>query len=130
MARRSRGFSLIEALAAVALAGLGIAGTVGGIGAIQKAQAYAIEREEMTRFCLQKMDEVVSTGQFEDVGGTLEDAGRDTWTWESSVENTGTDGLLLITVTVASQSGTQATETLTRLVYEQPTTTEEPNTNG
>lgn len=122
---KQRGFSLIEALAAVALAGLGIAGTVGGIGAITRAQGLAIEREEMTRLCIQKMDEIIGTEQFEDLGGSLEDAGRDAWTWESTVENSGTDGLLLLTVTVSAQSGTRSTETLTRLVYEQPITEED-----
>lgn len=64
-AARNRGFSLVEAVIATALAVVGITAVMGAYGAINAARAQAKESELKLRLALEKYDEVVATGEFE-----------------------------------------------------------------
>ena len=55
------GFSLVEALVAVVLAGGGIAALVSAIGATTRGESKAIQSEKMQRLAVQKLDEVIAT---------------------------------------------------------------------
>jgi type II secretory pathway pseudopilin PulG len=54
--RAKRGFTIVEALMAVALTGVTIAGVLGGIGALSKNQSKMLEHEKMQRLAVDHGD--------------------------------------------------------------------------
>ena len=123
MSGGKRGFTLIEALVAVVLAGIGVAAALQGIASLTKAQAKSVERELMMRLADEKLHELIATGDTTNVGGTFEDQGEDRYTWEAASDTVGVENLSQITVTVRLQNQTrQAEESVSTLVYEPPQT--------
>ncbi len=123
--RKRFGFSLIEALVAVTLAGIGVAAAVGAFGALAKGQARANEKERMVRLAVDKYEELAAMGALTSVGGTFEDVGEDRYRWEASVDTTGIENVsqLTVTITLAESLGRQGSEEVTGLVYEEPLST-------
>lgn len=124
--RRRYGFSLIEALVAVVLAGIGVAAAVGALGTLAKSQARANEKERMTRLAVEKYEELASMGSLTNVGGTFEDRGENRYVWEALVDTTGVENVSQLTVTVSLSESMvrQNSESIYGLVYEEPIETE------
>ncbi len=122
---RKRGFTIVEALVAVVLTGIGVAASVNGLASLTKAQALAIERERMSRLAVMKLDDLIATGQITNVGGTFEEMGDERFLWEASVSTTGVENLSQLTVSVrlAETSGRSAEVNATALAYEEPQAT-------
>lgn len=122
---RKRGFSVVEALVATVLAGVGVAAALQGLASLTKAQAIVMERERMSRLAVVKLDELIATGQITNVGGTFEESGEDRYLWEASTTTTGIENLTQLTVTVrlADDQGRSAEIETTALAFEEPQAT-------
>lgn len=125
MSSGKRGFTVVEALVATVLTGVGIAAAVNGLRSLTLAQAAALERERMNRYAVAKLDELVATGQITNVGGTFEEFGDDRYLWESSAATTGVENLtqLSVTVRLSDDSARSAEISVTTLAFEEPEAT-------
>lgn len=125
MSSGKRGFTVIEALVATVLTGIGVAAAVNGLRSLTLAQAAVLERERMNRYAVAKIDELVATGQITNVGGTFEEFGDDRYLWESSAATTGVENLTQLTVTVrlSDDSARSAEISVTTLAFEEPEAT-------
>lgn len=123
---RSRlGFSLIEALLAVTLLGLGIAAAVGSAGAAAEARWRVRDRELLTRLASSLSDDLRASGDDQNNGlsGDFSDAGHPDIVWSLETTPTGIANLDSVWVTVENRaSGLQ--QTLQYLVYRRPEQTE------
>ncbi|MBV6458131.1 MAG: hypothetical protein HONBIEJF_01254 [Fimbriimonadaceae bacterium] len=120
-----RGFTLVEALVAVVLAGVGIVAAVQGISSTSKAQALMTEKERMLRLASQQFDDLIATGQTTSMGGNFEDLGEDRYLWDAEFSPTGEENLSQLEVTVRlSNSAREHEESVTGFVYLQPQSTE------
>lgn len=123
---RKRGFTVVEALAATVLTGIGVVAAVQGLASLTLSQAIVVERERMNRLAIMKLEELISTGQVTNVGGTFEEMGDSRYYWESSVGTTGVENLsqLIVTVRLAENDSRTLEVTTSALAYEEPLTTE------
>ncbi|MHB8637285.1 MAG: prepilin-type N-terminal cleavage/methylation domain-containing protein [Fimbriimonadaceae bacterium] len=135
-----RGFTLIEVLAAAALAGIGIAGCMGALGSIQHAEAIGREREALMNLATEKYDEIVATTdltQANSLSGDFTDRNDNVHTWVASTSTVNTSSNSGVTntatatasttvdslsVTVHSNTDSKVAYTVTGLVYVPPTT--------
>lgn len=127
MNRTRRGFSLVEALVALAFVGTGIASALGGLAQLNKSESSGRMRETEIRLACQKMDEVLGTHDYEQapLDGDFSDEGESSLTWSLTSEPGQVENMLNLRLTV-SRSGTEVTH-IDQLVYQPPTTTEVTN---
>lgn len=116
---RKRGFTMVEAIVSIALAGFGVAAVVGALGSINLAEANALEREHMQRLAVDKYDELIATGDYQtETSGNFSDRGDDNYDWSADLVTTGVEGLDELTVTVSRSAGDRDTEfTVSGLLY-------------
>lgn len=116
---RKRGFTMVEAIVSIALAGFGVAAVVGALGSINLAEANALEREHMQRLAVDKYDELIATGDYQtETSGNFSDRGDDDYDWSADLVTTGVEGLDELTVTVTRSAGDRDTEfTVSGLLY-------------
>jgi type II secretory pathway pseudopilin PulG len=102
MRRRSKAFTLIEALAAAALLGVGITAALSALGAISKTEAAVQERGRLQRMAQDKYDELISTNQqtVASQSGDFTDRNLQGYTWNLDVESSEVSNLDTVTVTV------------------------------
>jgi prepilin-type N-terminal cleavage/methylation domain-containing protein len=62
--RRVDGFSMIEAIVAVALLGIGVAAAMGALGRLVSADTAVQEREQLLRLGYAKLQELRATGDY------------------------------------------------------------------
>ncbi|HRI44742.1 MAG TPA: type II secretion system protein [Fimbriimonadaceae bacterium] len=112
--RARRGFTLIEALAAAVLLGVGVAAAMGALASITRAEAAARDTDTLRRLAAAKLDEVVglrdlqgasTEGGFD--GAELRDA-----RWRLEIVPAGAENLDRIRVTVERGGREAAAETL------------------
>lgn len=99
----NRGFTLIEVLVSVTLLGVGIASVLGGMGALNQAEARNRDAEKMLRLAHTKLDELDATGQLQSSqqDGDFSEQNEPNYTWQVAVDPSGVDSLDAITVTVS-----------------------------
>ncbi len=119
-----RGFTFIEALVSIAIAGIGIAAAVGAMGSMSKAEANALEKERMQRMAFDKYEELVATNDYNSVtSGDFADRGETDYEWEAEIETTGVEGLDQLKLTVRRSTGRESELAITGLIYATQTST-------
>ena len=125
MARRRRGFTLVEAIVSVALLAVGIVAALSTIGQMTKTEGIVQEGERMRRLADEKLQELIATGDYETITeGDFTERGENRYNWTSALEPTGVENLESLTVTVVrvnrrDDSGYEASQ----LIYIPPVET-------
>lgn len=103
MAKFRRGFTMVEALASVALLLVGIVAALSAIGSMTRAETFMREGERMRRLADQKVAELIATGDYQYVSdGDFTDLGEDRYQFSVALEPTGVEGLEVVIVTVTN----------------------------
>ncbi len=125
--RRSRGFTLVEALVATVLVGVGVTSVMNGFASLTKSEAITRESERMQRLAMDKYDEVVATGEAATQGGesgNFQDRGEDRYSWKVDVQPSTETNLNVVTVTVTPTNGNSNRDAVVDgLVFVQPAAT-------
>ncbi len=121
--RSHRGFTLIEAMAAVVLLGIGIVGAMGANAQVIQNESRARQTERLQSLARQKLAELVATGQATtSTNGDFTDQQEPNVTWNLEVNTSGITNLNAVTLTV-QKAGTTGEYRLDTLVYVAPLTT-------
>lgn len=120
---KQRGFSLIEALVALVLAGGGIAALVSSMGVMQRSEARILLAEKMQRLAVEKLDEIVATQDTNAQSGDFQDRGVEGFSWTVTDDTTSVENLEKITVQVTKDGDETAVQTVETLIYRPPATT-------
>jgi prepilin-type N-terminal cleavage/methylation domain-containing protein len=114
-----RGFTLVETLAAAAIAGIGIASALGALGAIAKSQAKARSMEEIARLGIEKYQTVVATYDLTQTtqNGDFTDEGIDGYNWTALVQASSYANLSYMTLTVKDTRTSNRSYSVTGLVF-------------
>ncbi len=124
--RRSRGFTLIEALVSAAILSIGIVSALLSLGALARREVANRQQEVLQRLAQRKYDEllVTSTDITTPQSGDFTDWNLPDYKWSTQVDTTGVDNLDAITVTVESNvSNSNTLKALaTGVVYVPPQT--------
>lgn len=124
------GFTLLEALAAVALLGVGIVGSVSAFGTVIQTEDRARQREHMQRLAEDKLAELMATGQATtSSNGDFQDQNEPNYTWRLEVNTSGITDLNSVTLTV-ERSNNNDKARLDTLVYVPPTTSTTAGSTG
>lgn len=123
MARK--GFTVVEALVAATLLGVGIAGCVAGLASLTRAFSRMDDRALVQRMAHAKFDELVATGEWQ----TATDGGFETpeaanLVWEAEVQPTAIDGLASFRLVVRHSSRENAPQATVAGVVRLPAGTE------
>jgi len=125
LSRGSRGFTLIEVLAAVVIVGIGIAAVMGGFGALSQAQRRIIERETIERLAQSKLKEIAATREYDSVTeGDFSGEGLPDYSWTAATQESGVENLQHLSVTV-ELNNSDLTASAETLVFTPPAPTEE-----
>lgn len=106
---------------AAALTGLGVAGVVQGLGAMNLAQAKLSEKERMFRLAQSKLDELIVSKEYQTASdGDFTDRSENRYTWVIQVDTTSVENVSQIRLTVNRIQDRELSETVYTLVYEPP----------
>jgi general secretion pathway protein I len=101
--RRTRGFTLLEVMVALAIVSIGLIAAFNGVIQMAHSTTTLRERAFADWIAMNQITELRVAGEFPDVGrfdGDTEFAGRE-WRWEASVAETGVEDLRRVDVSVA-----------------------------
>lgn len=106
MSLRRRAFTLIEALGAVFILGLGIAAVTAALSSLTRGEDRAREQDFVQVLATRKYEELLatSTDLANSDNGTFEDEGINGYRWSMVSQDPGIDNLLTITVTVEADN--------------------------
>ena len=122
--RRKRGFTLLEAMAAVVLLGIGVVAAMGANAQIIRNEDRARRIEQMQRLAQEKLAELIATGQATaSTNGDFTDQNVSGMTWSLEINTSGITDLNSATLTVQGNGTTDDTYRLDTLLYVPPTTT-------
>ena len=111
--RRTNAFTVIEALAAAVLVGIGISAGMGALSSMGSTEIRLRETEKLNRLAQEKLEEIIAYGNVNNAGtdGTFEDFGEPNYEWALEVTPSGVENLdTLRVVATKSQAGTNAPE--------------------
>lgn len=130
MKRGRRGFTLIEALAAVVILTAGVAGALNGFGELARAQARLHQRQIAEDLAYQKLDELIATGEVAQSGvdGDFSEEGRPEWRWSMESRASGIDSLNTVRVEVRAPGAQEPSVRIDTLWFLPPEETEEVQT--
>lgn len=117
---------MIEAVAAIALVGIGVASSMSGLGAMAKTDRAMQGREVMQRLAVQKYDEIVATNGINtaELNGDFSDRSDNTYEWRAEVQPSGEENLEILTVTVKRLNTEEGPEAvIDGLVFQPPQNT-------
>ena len=122
---RKRGFTLIEAMAAVVLLGIGIVGSLTAFSSVIRTEDGIRETERMQRMAQAKLAELVATGDATtSTDGDFTDEGEPDLTWKLEVNTSGITDLNAVSLTVSRGDAASATKSrVDTLVYTPPAAT-------
>lgn len=129
--RLSSGFTLLEALAAVTLLGIGIVGAMTANSQIIRTEDRARQTERLQRLAQGKLAELIATGQAAtSTSGDFMDQNIQDVTWNLESNTTGITDLDSVRLTVQGPGGDNDKYQLDTLLYVPPTTTTSTTTTG
>lgn len=125
-----RGVSLIEALVAATLTGIGVAALLGGLAALVRAETKAVERVGIQHLAVAQLNQLVATRDYElSTEGDCADLGRPDCVWSLQRDPTGIEGLESVLLRVWEEGKQGRVEaSAERLVYLPPDETESETT--
>lgn len=101
-----RGFTVVEALVAATLLGVGIAATVSGLAAVTRAYSRMEDRGRVTELAQSKYDELVATGEWQTASsGSFDDPANSNFGWTAEIQPTTYDRLVSFEVVVRPNTG-------------------------
>lgn len=126
--RLVKGFTVMEALAAAVLVGVGVSAGMAAIGSMSTTEIRMRESEKLSRLAHMKLDEIVSLGNATntDTDGTFEEYGEPNYEFNVEVTPSGVDSLDTVLV-IAKKSGGDSTTQEARaagLLFTPPETTQ------
>lgn len=125
---RNRAFTLVEVLVAATILGVGVAAVMGGLGALNKAEAAVYDRDTVSLLANEKLNELVATQEYrEQSGGSFDDDRYQNFTWTVEELPTTVEGVSAIRLTVTNSSLRETT--VERLVFT-PTGQNQNNNQG
>lgn len=101
------GFTVMEALAAAVLVGVGLTAAMGAIGSMSQTEIRMRESEKLSRLAHMKLDEVMALGNAAntDTDGTFEEYGEPDYEYTVEVTPSGVDSLDTILVKATHSGG-------------------------
>lgn len=145
---KKRGFTVIEAVVAAILTGVGVVASLQAISSLTRSDAIMIDREQMLRLAQEKYDEIVATQDFSTAAGDFSDRGITDYSWQmttspitlpsnaniTSTTSTSTSAAaatatsqnldtLSVTVSPSNSSDTSNQQTISGLVFIPPQST-------
>ncbi len=126
--RRRCGFTLIEAIASVAILSIGIVAVMGGIGAMSRAESRIRQIEAMTILAQHKYDELIATtaNLTTNQTGDFTDQNNNDYSWSATIDQTGVTNLVAVSVTVNPTVDTSSSAPVAHvsgLIYQAPAST-------
>jgi prepilin-type N-terminal cleavage/methylation domain-containing protein len=120
--RPRAGFTLLEALAAVALLGIGIVATTSSFGALIRNEDRARMTEKMQGLAEAKLAELQALGTATtSANGDFTEEGEPDYTWSLEANTSGVTDLDAVKITVTHENGGE-TAKIDTLVYVPPQT--------
>lgn len=104
------GFTVMEALAAAVLVGVGVTAGMSAIGAMSQSEIRMRESEKLSRLAHEKLDEIIALGDTVNTptDGDFEDYGEPNYEFSVEVQPSGVDSLDTVRV-VAKKSNADST---------------------
>lgn len=126
--RLVKGFTVMEALAAAVLVGVGVTAGMSAIGSMSQTEIRMRESEKLSRLAHMKLDEIMALGNATntDTDGDFEEYGEPNYEFTVEVQPSGIDSLDTILV-IAKKSNSDTTAQEVRaggLIFTPPETTE------
>ncbi|MEI7576713.1 MAG: hypothetical protein WCK51_07460 [Armatimonadota bacterium] len=125
---RLKGFTIMEALAAAVLVGVGVTAGMSAIGSMSQTEIRMRESEKLSRLAHMKLDEIIALGNATntDTDGNFEEYGEPNYEFTVEVQPSGVDSLdTILVIAKKSNSDTTAQEGRARgLLFTPPETTQ------
>ncbi|MDX2065626.1 MAG: type II secretion system protein [Fimbriimonadaceae bacterium] len=117
-----RGYTLIEALVSIVLLGIGITGVSIALGAMAKNSARIQQSAQIQRLATMKLAELAATGgaQNGNASGDFTEQDLPNVRWELATQPSGTQDLLVLTLSVTDTNQPDATFEVSTLQYQLP----------
>lgn len=122
MARRRQAFTLIEVMVTSVLVGVALAGAIGALGSLSKADTAARNAELLQRLAVQKLAALRTEGDLRtaETSGDFSAEGYPEAEWSLELQATDDENVQEATITAARGESQQA---VSELVFFQPETT-------
>lgn len=112
--RNRRGFTLVEALVAVILCGVGVVAAMQALASLQKTNINAVHAERLLRLATNKIEEIGVTSPITETptdGDFTEDGAPDA-TYNIDIQVGSVDGTYVVTITATDQVTQQSLSTV------------------
>ncbi len=121
----SKAFTLIEVLVAIVLIGIALTALVGGLGSLTNSYRRSVEKDTLVRLAHEKLDELVSTGEWTSVmEGEFTGDRYENFEWSLETETTTIEGLEYLRLTATKTGpGAEDSEYAEGMAYRVATTT-------
>jgi type II secretory pathway pseudopilin PulG len=126
--RLVKGFTVMEALAAAVLVGVGVTAGMSAIGSMSQTEIRMRESEKLSRLAHMKLDEIMALGNATntDTDGDFEEYGEPNYEFTVEVQPSGIDSLdtILVTAKKSNSDTTSQEGRASGLLFTPPETTE------
>ena len=112
--RNRRGFTLVEALVAVILCGVGVVAAMQALASLQKTNINAVHAERLLRLATNKIEEIGVTSPITETptDGDFTDDGAPDATYNIDIQVGSVDGTYVVTITATDQVTQQSLSTV------------------
>jgi prepilin-type N-terminal cleavage/methylation domain-containing protein len=119
--RNKRGFTLVEALVAVILCGVGVVAAMQALASLQTTNINAVHAERLLRLATNKIEEIGVTSPITETptDGDFTDDGAPDVTYNIDIQVGSVDGTYVVTITATDQVTQQS---LSTVLYDATTT--------